>query len=78
MYFATGQSYLFTLHLKYSIIHFNVTIIFNSTSKLRGRFALKWIRPRLLRPHLLKLTFIQTFVVLQRGYYHARRLNKMK
>ena len=51
MHFSTGQSYLFTLHLKYSIIHFNVTIIFTSTSKLCGRFALKWICPRLLRPH---------------------------
>ena len=54
MYFSTGQSYLFTLHLEYSIIHFNVTIIFTSTSKLCGRLALMWIRPRLLRPHLLK------------------------
>ena len=53
-YFSTGQSYLFTLHLEYSIIHFNSTIIFTSTSQLCGRFALKRIRPRLLRPHLLK------------------------
>ena len=41
MYFSTGQSYLFTLYLKYSIIHFNVTIIFTSTSKICGRFALR-------------------------------------
>ena len=49
MYFSSGQSYLFTLHLKYSIIHFNVSIIFTSTSKICGRFALKWICPDLLK-----------------------------
>ena len=54
MYFSTGQSYLLTLHHEDSIIHFNVTIIFTSTSKLCSRFVLKWIRPRLPRPHLLK------------------------
>ena len=41
MYFLTGQSYLFTLYLKDSIIYFNVTIIFTSTSKVCGRFALR-------------------------------------
>ena len=45
---------LLYLPLEYSIIHFNITIIFTSTSKLCGRFALTWIRPRLLRPHLFK------------------------
>ena len=49
MYFSSGQIYLFTLHLKYSIIHFNVSIIFTSTSKICGRFALKWIHPDLLK-----------------------------
>ena len=45
MFFSTGQSYLFILHLKYSIIYFNITIIFTSTSKICDRFAPKWIRP---------------------------------
>ena len=27
---------------------------------------------------VLYSTFIQKFIVLQRGYHHARRLNKMK
>ena len=31
---------------------------------------------RILQPYLYS-TFIQKFIVLQRGYHHARRLNKM-
>ena len=51
MYFSTGQSYLFTLHIEYSIIHFNVTIIFISTSKLCGR----WIVPSSALPALVEV-----------------------
>ena len=51
-----STSYLFTLRLKYSIIHFNVPIIFTSTSKLSAwSFRPKVDSPEVASPALVKV-----------------------